>query len=127
MIMGRGMTKAERLREMERLYVQHRNGFTDAELAERFGVDRTTVFRDRRELECEIPFNEVEPGRWAIDRMKYLSSIRVNLTEALALYPAHVASHPHLSGSCSERVGKASSSAQAANDRAFGQDGSIHR
>jgi len=86
--MNRGMTKAERLREMERLYVQHRNGFTDAELAERFGVDRTTVFRDRRELECEIPFNEVAPGRWAIDRTKYLSSIRVNLTEALALYLA---------------------------------------
>jgi CRISPR-associated endonuclease/helicase Cas3 len=86
--MSRGMTKAERLREMERLYVQHREGLTDAELAERFGVDRTTIFRDRRELECEIPFNEVEPGRWAIDRMKYLSSIRVDLTEALALYLA---------------------------------------
>jgi CRISPR-associated endonuclease/helicase Cas3 len=86
--MGRGMTKAERLREMERLYVQHRNGFTDAELAERFGVDRTTVFRDRRELEIEIPFTETEAGRWAIDRMRYLSSIRVNLTEALALYLA---------------------------------------
>lgn len=86
--MSRGMTKAERLREMERLYVQHRNGLTDAELAERFGVDRSTIFRDRRELECEIPFNEGAPGRWAIDRTKYLSSIRVNLTEALVLYLA---------------------------------------
>ncbi|MBN1977393.1 MAG: CRISPR-associated helicase Cas3' [Anaerolineae bacterium] len=86
--MSRGMTKAERLREMERLYVQHREGLTDAELAERCGVDRTTIFRDRRELECEVPFNEVEPGRWAIDRMEYLSSIRVDLTEALALYLA---------------------------------------
>jgi CRISPR-associated endonuclease/helicase Cas3 len=83
------MTKAERLREMERLYIQHhRRGFADIELAERFGVSRQTVFRDRRELEREMPIIEVAPGRWAIDRVKYLSSIRVNLTEALALYLA---------------------------------------
>jgi len=84
--MSRGMTRAERLQEMERIYTQHRGGLTDIELAERLGVDRTTVYRDRVELECRVPFQEIEHGRWAIDRMRYLSSIRVNLTEALALY-----------------------------------------
>jgi CRISPR-associated endonuclease/helicase Cas3 len=73
---------------MERIYSQHSNGFTDIEMAKRLGVDRTTVFRDRAELETRMPFREVEPGRYAIDRMRYLSSIRVNLTEALALYLA---------------------------------------
>lgn len=86
--MGRGMKKSERLREMERLYFQHRGGLTDIELAERFGVDRTTIFRDRTELECEIPLQEAATGRYTVDRMKYISAVRLNLTEALALYLA---------------------------------------
>jgi predicted DNA-binding transcriptional regulator YafY len=71
---------------MERLYVQR--AYADIEMAERLGVDRTTVFKDRRELERSIPFIDVEPGRWKIDRTRYLSEIRVNLHEALALYLA---------------------------------------
>lgn len=86
--MGRGMRKSERLKEMERLYFQHREGLSDIELAERFNVDRTTIFRDRNELDGPIPLYEVETGRYAVDRMKYISAIRVNLTEALALYLA---------------------------------------
>ncbi len=86
--MGRGMKKSERLREMERLYFQHREGWSDMELAERFGVDRTTIFRDRTELECEVPLQEVETGKYTVDRMKYISAVRLNLTEALALYLA---------------------------------------
>lgn len=86
--MGRGMKKSERLREMERLYFQHREGWSDMDLAERFGVDRTTIFRDRTELECEVPLQEVETGKYTVDRMKYISAVRLNLTEALALYLA---------------------------------------
>jgi CRISPR-associated endonuclease/helicase Cas3 len=84
--MGRSLTKAERLREMERLYLQH--AYTDHELAERLGVARTTVFRYRMELEGQWPFVEEGPGRWKLDRHRYLSSIRVNLAEALILYLA---------------------------------------
>lgn len=84
--MGYGMTKAERLREMERLYFQR--AYSDSEMAERLQVDRTTVFRDRRELETSVPFIEVEKGCWKIDRTKYLSEIRINLNEALSLYLA---------------------------------------
>ncbi len=86
--MTRSMTRADRLSEIERIYIQHPGGLTDIEMAERLGVDRTTVYRDRVELERETPFIESESGRWTIDRMHYLSSIRVNLTEALALYLA---------------------------------------
>jgi predicted DNA-binding transcriptional regulator YafY len=84
--MRRGMAKSERLREMERLYVQR--AYSDSELAERLGVDRTTVYRDRLELERQVPFIQDEGRRWKIDRSRYLSDIRLNLNEALALYLA---------------------------------------
>lgn len=78
------MTRSERLREMERLYTQR--AFSDSELAARLGVDRSTVYRDRLTLETEFPFIENTPGHWRIDRNHYLSSIRVSLDEAMALY-----------------------------------------
>ncbi len=89
--MNRGMTKAERLREMERLYLQR--AYSDIEMAARLSapthkLDRTTVYRDRHELESEIPFVQDDNGRYMIDRGRYLSSIRVNMTEALSLYLA---------------------------------------
>jgi CRISPR-associated endonuclease/helicase Cas3 len=84
--MGFGMTKAERLQEMERLYFQR--SYSDIDMAERLGVDRSTIFRDRAVLEAEIPFAQDEPGRYRIDRSHYLSQIRLNLNEALALYLA---------------------------------------
>lgn len=84
--MGRALSKSERLREMERLYFQ--NAYTDVEMAARLGVTRSTVFRYRTELEQELPFVEDGPGRWKLDRRCYLSSIRVNMAEALTLYLA---------------------------------------
>jgi predicted DNA-binding transcriptional regulator YafY len=84
--MGRGLLKAERLMEMERLYLQR--PFSDIELAGRLGVSRQTVFRDRQELTTRVFLVEVEPGSYKIDRVSYLSNIRVDLNEALALYLA---------------------------------------
>ena len=84
--MGRAMTKAERLREMERLY--YTRAYSDAEMAQRLGVDRTTVYRDRLELEEKVPFVQESHGKWRIDRQRYLSNIRVNIQEALILYIA---------------------------------------
>lgn len=84
--MGRGGTKAERLRDMERLYFQQ--AYSDAEMALRLGVTRSTVFRYRVEMEQTLPFVEDSAGRWTLDRQRYLSNIRVNLAEALTLYLA---------------------------------------
>lgn len=84
--MSRSMNRAERLREMERLYIDR--AYSDAEMAERLGVDRTTVFRDRIELERNYPLDPVGESRYRINRSKYLSQIKVNLNEALALYLA---------------------------------------
>jgi CRISPR-associated endonuclease/helicase Cas3 len=82
--MSRGMSRAERLREMERLYLER--GWTDIEMAGRLGVDRTTVFKDRSLLSTECPIEPDDEGRYKIDRSRYLSHIRVNTYEALALY-----------------------------------------
>lgn len=82
-----GMTKAQRLTEMKRLYI-HR-AWSDIELAEKLGTRRETIFRDRRELEAEgYPFVEIEHGRWKIDRTRLISEIKLNLHEALTLYLA---------------------------------------
>lgn len=81
-----GMTKAERLSEMKRLYIQRT--WSDIEMAERLGVERTTVYRDRIELTTEYPIEQDEGGRYHIPRSKLISEIKVNLHEALTLYLA---------------------------------------
>jgi CRISPR-associated endonuclease/helicase Cas3 len=80
------MTKAERLQEMKRLYIQR--AYSDIELAERMGVDRSTIYRDRLELTIEYPVEADDQGRYRIPRAKLISEIRINLHEALILYLA---------------------------------------
>ena len=84
--MSHGESRADRLREMERLYFQR--AYSDIELAKRLGVDRTTIYRDRVALEKNLPIKKDENGRYHVDRTRYLSHIRVNLSEALSLYLA---------------------------------------
>ncbi|BAJ63262.1 MULTISPECIES: CRISPR-associated helicase/endonuclease Cas3 [Anaerolinea] len=81
-----GRTKAERLDEMKRLYIQ--GIYSDSEMAERLGVNRSQVFRDRRDLSLTYPIEEVERGRYHIPRSKLISEVKVNLPEALTLYLA---------------------------------------
>jgi len=81
-----GMTKAERLSEMKRLYIQR--AWSDIEMGERLGVERTTIYRDRIELTAEYPIEQDEAGRYHIPRSKLISEIKVNLHEALILYLA---------------------------------------
>jgi predicted DNA-binding transcriptional regulator YafY len=84
--MSRALNRTERLRKIEKLYLY--GAFTDEEMAERVGVDsRTTIYKDRQLLTEEgVPFEEVERGRWRIDRKKYLSNLRVNVHQAAQLY-----------------------------------------
>lgn len=84
--MSKGEVKSERLREMERLYIQR--AWSDIELADRLDVNRTTIYRDRLRLETKAPFKKDAEGRWYIDKKRYLSAIRLDLHEALALYLA---------------------------------------
>ena len=66
-----GKTKAQRLEEMKRLYIQR--AYTDIALAEKLGVSRETVFRDRKDLMLEYPVEQDEGGRWHIPRAKLIS------------------------------------------------------
>ena len=81
-----GMTKAQRLEEMKRLYIQR--AYTDIALAEKLRVSRETVFRDRKDLMLEYPVEQDEEGRWHIPRTKLISEIKLNVHEALTLYLA---------------------------------------
>ncbi len=81
-----GMTKAERLEEMKRLYIQR--AYSDIDMAERLGVDRTLIYRDRIELTGQYPVEKDGEGRYHIPRTKLISEIKLNLHEALTLYLA---------------------------------------
>ena len=80
--MYRAMAKAERLREMQRLYSLR--AYSDKELADIFEVDPATVYRARREIEIEYPLMRDEEGRYRLDRSRNISSIRLDLPEALS-------------------------------------------
>ncbi len=81
-----GKTKADRLEEMKRLYIQ--GAYTDIQLADRLGVSRETIFRDRKDLTLVYPVEPDEQGRYYIPRSKLISEIKLNLHEALTLYLA---------------------------------------
>jgi CRISPR-associated endonuclease/helicase Cas3 len=81
-----GKTKAERLEEMKRLYIQR--AYSDIEMGERLGVDRTLIYRDRVELSREYPIEKDDEGRHYIPKSKLISEIKLNLHEALTLYLA---------------------------------------
>lgn len=81
-----GKTKAERLEELKRLYIQR--AYADMELAEKLGVSRETIFRDRKDLSLEYPVEPDAQGRYHIPKNKLISEIKLNLHEALTLYLA---------------------------------------
>ena len=84
--MSRGLGRFERLRELEKRYLS--GAHTDEEMAELVGVgSRSTIYKDRQLLiDDNIPFIEVERGRWKIDRQKYLSKLLINRYETGILY-----------------------------------------
>lgn len=90
--MSRGMSRAERLREMEHLYSVR--AYSDQEMANELSVDRSTAYKDRILLSTEWPFIQNEEGKWRIDPKADITNIRVNREEALVLYlAARRASH----------------------------------
>ncbi|HMO57727.1 MAG TPA: WYL domain-containing protein [Roseiflexaceae bacterium] len=86
MTSDRIQSKAARLRRIEHLLYNAPYGLRVIELAEQCGVDRRTIYRDLDALhEMQVPVWEHE-GRYGIDRETYLSTVRLNLNEAVALF-----------------------------------------
>jgi predicted DNA-binding transcriptional regulator YafY len=85
-VVDRIQSKAARLRRIEHRLYNTPQGLRVVQLAEYCGVDRRTVYRDLASLEeMGVPVWE-DGGRYGIDRESYLSTIRLNLNEAVALF-----------------------------------------
>jgi proteasome accessory factor B len=105
MLMDRIQSKATRLQRLEHLLYNSPLGLRVPDLAERCGVDRRTIYRDLGALEeMGVPLWQ-DAGRYGINRERYLSTVRLNLNEAIALYfAARLLSHhsdehnPHVVG-----------------------------
>jgi CRISPR-associated endonuclease/helicase Cas3 len=85
---GRAVTKAERLLEIETMLLAHPEGMRQSEIAARLGVHRSTVHRYLPELTTQFQVYETIDGRLAIDRDTYLTRLRITIHEATAVYLA---------------------------------------
>jgi proteasome accessory factor B len=79
-------SKAARLRRIEHRLYNAPQGLRVVDLATSCGVDRRTIYRDLLTLhEMGVPVWE-GGGRYGIDRETYLSTVRLNLNETIALF-----------------------------------------
>jgi predicted DNA-binding transcriptional regulator YafY len=84
--MDRVQSKAARLRRIEHKLYNTPAGMRAVDIAAYCGVDRRTIYRDLESLaEMGVPIWEGN-GRFGIDRDTYLSTVRLNLNETVALY-----------------------------------------
>lgn len=79
-------SKAARLRRIEHRLYNAPQGLRASDLAHDCGVARRTIYRDLNALEAMgVPIWE-DGGRFGLNRDSYLSTVRLNLNEAVALY-----------------------------------------
>lgn len=86
--MNRSGSKAARLSQVEALLLAHAGGMTQAEIARRLGVHRSTVGRYLPDLPKHIYIDDLDGGLWKLERSAYLVNVRLNLHEALAVHLA---------------------------------------
>jgi proteasome accessory factor B len=86
--MSQMLSRAERLRAIERLLYRAQDGMRVVEIAQACGVDRRTIYRDLDLLSASgVPIWQ-DSGRFGIERERYLTTVRLNFNEAVALYMA---------------------------------------
>ncbi|MAT43253.1 MAG: hypothetical protein CL609_13015, partial [Anaerolineaceae bacterium] len=86
--MNPSFKKVDRLLQIETLLLAHPEGLTQAELARRLDVNRSTIGRYISHLPKNIYIDDLDGGKWKIDRSAYLVKVRFNLHEATALHLA---------------------------------------
>ncbi len=87
--MNRAFAKSGRINQVERLLLTSRAHLSQAEIARRCEVHRATIGRLLQDMvDSEIPLREDEQGLWYIERTAYISTLKLKLHEALALYLA---------------------------------------
>jgi len=80
--------KTARLTEIENLLLAHPEGLTQAEIARRMGVNRSTINRYPPNLPGHIYIDDLDHDKWKIDRQAYLVHVKFDLNEALAIHLA---------------------------------------
>ncbi|MEA3339860.1 MAG: HTH domain-containing protein, partial [Chloroflexota bacterium] len=85
--MKRATNKAERLLQIEALLLAHPEGLTQAEIARRLKVNRSTIYRYLPDLD-QFSVYETGDGKLVIDRDHYLTNVRLTLHEAMAVHLA---------------------------------------
>ncbi|HSH78475.1 MAG TPA: WYL domain-containing protein [Herpetosiphonaceae bacterium] len=87
--MNRTFAKSERIGQVQRLLLSSRVPLTQADIARRCQVHRSTIGRMVQGMIDEgIPLRYDDEGRIYIERTAYISTIRLRLHEALALFLA---------------------------------------
>jgi CRISPR-associated endonuclease/helicase Cas3 len=87
--MKRAFAKSGRINQVERLLLTSRAPLSQAEIARRCQVHRGTIGRLRQDMiDNGIPLREDDKGLWYIERTAYLSTLKIKLHEAVALYLA---------------------------------------
>jgi predicted DNA-binding transcriptional regulator YafY len=86
--MERATSKALRLRQIESMLLAHPEGLSQAEIARRLGVNRSTVNRCLPDLSAQCPVFEGDDGLLRADRSGSLVDLRLTLHEAMAVHLA---------------------------------------
>ena len=77
--------KINRIVKIEELLLAAPHGLTQADLAHKLGVHRSTIYRDQKSLPVHI---YEENGRLFVDRQSYLLNVHMTLHEAMAVHLA---------------------------------------
>jgi len=83
--MNRIENKTMRLSQIEALLMDNPEGLTQADLARRLGVHRSTILRNLADIQAPI---YEDHGRLFLDREAYLVNLRLTLHEALSIHLA---------------------------------------
>ena len=86
--MGATDSRLERVEDIERRLAAHPQGFTTTELANFYGVNPTTIYRDLIMLQSMGSMLTRKGRRYTLDRRRQLYQVKLTIDEMLALYLA---------------------------------------
>lgn len=80
--------KANRIAQIVTLLSSHPEGMSQSEIARRLNVNRSTISRYLPDLPGYLYLDDLDGGKWKLDRTAFEFNIRLNLHEAMAIHLA---------------------------------------